>query len=96
MRDAESILDQVIAYSGEHISERDVTDVIGVVERQLVVRHGRGVIAQDAKGGLTSHRAHSRSRVTMRTRCTKALVSFLRDMLMIRVWERQAALSLHR
>ncbi len=86
MRDAESILDQVIAYSGDHISEKDVTDVVGVVERQLVFQIVEAVITQNAKSGLT---------VIERTleqgydayQVYKALVSFLRDMLMIRVWE---------
>ncbi len=86
MRDAESILDQVIAYSGDHISERDVTDVIGVVERQLVYRIVEAVVTQDAKAGLeaiekTLEQGYDAYQVY------KALVSFLRDVLMIRVWE---------
>ena len=86
MRDAESILDQVIAYSGDHISERDVTDVIGVVERQLVYQIVEAVVAQDARGGLaaierTLEQGYDAYQVY------KALVSFLRDMLMIRLWE---------
>jgi len=86
MRDAESILDQVIAYSGDHISERDVTDVVGVVERQLVYQIVGSVIARDAKSGLaaierTLEQGYDAYQVY------KALVSFLRDMLMIRVWE---------
>ena len=86
MRDAESILDQVISYSGDHISERDITDVIGVVERQLVYRIVEAVIAQDAKAGLTAieqtlEQGYDAYQVY------KALVSFLRDVLMIRVWE---------
>src|SRR5271157_1279094 len=86
MRDAESILDQVIAYSGDHISERDVTDVIGVVERQLVYQIVEAVVAQDARRGLTAieqtlEQGYDAYQVY------KALVSFLRDVLMIRVWE---------
>src|SRR5271157_1578865 len=86
MRDAESILDQVIAYSGDHISERDVTDVIGVVERQLVYQIVEAVVAQDARRGLaaierTLEQGYDAYQVY------KALVSFLRDMLMIRLWE---------
>ena len=34
LRDAESILDQVISYSGTHVSEKDAIDVIGVVQRK--------------------------------------------------------------
>jgi DNA polymerase III subunit gamma/tau len=86
MRDAESILDQVIAYSGDHISEKDVTDVVGVVERQLVFQIVEAVITQNAKSGLTAiertlEQGYDAYQVY------KALVSFLRDMLMIRVWE---------
>jgi DNA polymerase-3 subunit gamma/tau len=86
LRDAESILDQVIAYSGSHISERDVTDVIGVVERQLVQDIVSAVVARDAKKGLTAiertlEQGYDAYQVY------KALVSFLRDMLLIRVWE---------
>ncbi len=86
MRDAESILDQIIAYSGSHISERDVTDVIGVVERQLVHDIVAAVVAGDARRGLaaierTLEQGYDAYQVY------KALVSFLRDMLLIRVWE---------
>jgi DNA polymerase III subunit gamma/tau len=86
MRDAESILDQVIAYSGDRISERDVTDVIGVVGRQLVYRIVDAVVTQDAKAGLTAieqtlEQGYDAYQVY------KSLVSFLRDLLMIRVWE---------
>src|SRR5271157_4754037 len=35
LRDAESILDQVIAYSGTRVSEKDVIDVIGVIRREV-------------------------------------------------------------
>jgi DNA polymerase III subunit gamma/tau len=86
LRDAESILDQIIAYSGSHISERDVTDVIGVVERQLVHDIVAAAVARDAKKGLTAveltlEQGYDAYQVY------KALVSFLRDMLLIRVWE---------
>jgi DNA polymerase-3 subunit gamma/tau len=86
LRDAESILDQIIAYSGSHISERDVSDVIGVVERQLVHDIVAAVVARDAKKGLTAiertlEQGYDAYQVY------KALVSFLRDMLLIRVWE---------
>ena len=86
MRDAESILDQVIAYSGDHISERDVTDVVGVVERQLVFQIVEAVIAQNAKSGLTAIE-HTLEQGYDAYQVYKALVSFLRDMLMIRIWE---------
>ena len=86
LRDAESILDQVIAYSGSHISERDVTDVIGVVERQLVHDIVAAAVARDARKGLTAIEATLEQGYDA-YQVYKALVSFLRDMLLIRVWE---------
>ena len=86
LRDAESILDQIIAYSGSHISERDVTDVIGVVERQLVHDIVAAAVARDARKGLTAIEATLEQGYDA-YQVYKALVSFLRDMLLIRVWE---------
>jgi DNA polymerase III subunit gamma/tau len=86
LRDAESILDQIIAYSGSHISEKDVSDVIGVVERQLVQDIVAAVVARDAKKGLTAIECTLEQGYDA-YQVYKALLSFLRDMLLIRVWE---------
>jgi DNA polymerase-3 subunit gamma/tau len=85
LRDAESILDQVISYSGMHISEKDVIDVIGVVQREVAYDMVRCIIERDAKGGLeliarTLEQGHDVYQVY------RGLVSFLRDLLMIKVW----------
>ena len=52
LRDAESVLDQVIAYSGSHVSEKDVVDVIGVVQREVAYDIVECVVGKDPKGGL--------------------------------------------
>jgi len=36
MRDAESLLDQVASYSGEKIEDRDIIDILGIIDRDLV------------------------------------------------------------
>jgi DNA polymerase-3 subunit gamma/tau len=85
MRDAESILDQVIAYSGKHIGEKDVIDVIGVVQREVAFGMVKAIVEKDPKAGLeligrTLEEGHDVYQVY------KGLVSFLRDLLMIKVW----------
>jgi DNA polymerase III subunit gamma/tau len=86
MRDAESLLDQVISFSGSHITEENVIDVIGVVEREVALGIIECVIRKDARAGLqliagTLECGHDAYQVY------KGLVSFLRDMLIIKVWE---------
>jgi DNA polymerase-3 subunit gamma/tau len=86
LRDAESILDQVIAYSGTRISEKDVIDVIGVIRREVALGIIKAVIEKDPKGGLALI-AHSLEEGNDAYQIYKGLLSFLRDMLMIKVWE---------
>jgi DNA polymerase-3 subunit gamma/tau len=86
LRDAESILDQVIAYSGKHLSEEDAITVIGVVQREVAYAIVRSIVERDAKGGIqliadTLEQGHDAYQVY------KGLVSFLRDLLMVKVWD---------
>ena len=85
LRDAESILDQVIAYSGTRISEKDVIDVIGVIRREVAFGIVKAVIGKDPKGGLALI-ARSLEEGNDAYQIYKGLLSFLRDMLMIKVW----------
>ncbi|MGD0230556.1 MAG: DNA polymerase III subunit gamma/tau [Syntrophorhabdales bacterium] len=84
LRDAESILDQVIAYSGARISEGDVIDVIGVVQREVAYGIVKCIIEKDPREGLsliarTLEEGHDVYQIY------KGLLSFLRDVLMIKV-----------
>jgi DNA polymerase-3 subunit gamma/tau len=47
MRDAESLLDQVIAYTGATVEDRYVDDILGIVDRTLVFDGCRAVIEGD-------------------------------------------------
>ncbi len=85
LRDAESILDQVIAYGGKHVTETDAIDVIGVVQREVAYGIVRSVVEKDARAGLeligrTLEQGHDAYQVY------KGLLSFLRDILMIKMW----------
>src|SRR5690606_36275801 len=53
MRDGQSILDQMIAFCGEKISDCDVLDVYGLVSHERIVELGRAVASGDAEKIIT-------------------------------------------
>ena len=52
LRDAESILDQIIAFSGKHIAYKDVLSTIGIVENEILFTILRSVFDGNLKTGL--------------------------------------------
>jgi DNA polymerase-3 subunit gamma/tau len=48
MRDAQSLLDQVISYAGKEIKDEDLVDVLGLVDRQLLNDTIDAIAKQDA------------------------------------------------
>jgi DNA polymerase III subunit gamma/tau len=52
MRDAMSLLDQVIAFSGEKVSGDDVTRVLGVADRQILHELANSLVGGDAAACL--------------------------------------------
>jgi DNA polymerase-3 subunit gamma/tau len=48
MRDAQSLLDQVISFCGKELEARKVADVLGLVDRELLYGMLEGVLAGDA------------------------------------------------
>ena len=86
MRDAESILDQIIAYSGKHISEKDVINAIGVVEKEVLHQIVKSILDGDMKLGLAliekvlndGYDAYS---------LYEGLVSLLRNIMLAKVYE---------
>ncbi len=86
LRDAESILDQVISYSGAQIAEKDVIDVIGVVRRDVAYAIVKSIVEKDPKEGLALI-ARTLEEGNDAYQVYKALLSFLRDLLMIKLWQ---------
>ncbi|HAR95868.1 MAG TPA: hypothetical protein DCR97_07900 [Deltaproteobacteria bacterium] len=86
MRDAESLLDQIIAYSGKSISEKDVIDVIGVVERDTIYRIVQAVVNDEPQTGLElAEQALEQGYDAYQL--YKGLITFLREMLLTKIWE---------
>jgi DNA polymerase-3 subunit gamma/tau len=44
MRDAESLLDQVVSFTGARIEDRDISDILGIIDRDLVLECTRAII----------------------------------------------------
>ncbi len=49
MRDAQSIFDQVISYSGLNISDNDVEDILGLADRKYLYRLSEAVLSRNAR-----------------------------------------------
>jgi len=52
MRDAESILDQLVSFSKDKVSLKDVISVLGLVEQESLFEMTDRIIQKDAKGAL--------------------------------------------
>lgn len=86
MRDAESLLDQIIAYSGNSISEKDVIDVIGVVEQDTIYRIVQAMVKDEPRTGLElAEQALEQGYDAYQL--YKGLIAFLREMLLTKIWE---------
>ena len=49
LRDAQSLLDQVITYAGKHVTDKDVADILGVVDTKVLDEISHAVFTQDVK-----------------------------------------------
>jgi len=86
LRDAESLLDQIIAYCGKHLTEKDVINVIGIVERDVLHGIVKSVTLGDMRGGLeiienTLQQGYDVHQIY------RGLVGLLRNMMVIKVCE---------
>jgi len=52
LRDAESMLDQIISYSGDHITEKDVISIIGIIQKDILYRLVTSIFTNDLQKGL--------------------------------------------
>ena len=49
MRDAQSLLEQILAFSGEDLSGEEILDILGIVDRQSINRVASAVLEGDAR-----------------------------------------------
>ena len=48
MRDAESLLDQVVSFTGSKVEDQHITEILGLIDRTLVLETSRAILEGDA------------------------------------------------
>jgi DNA polymerase-3 subunit gamma/tau len=92
LRDAESMLDQMVAFCGEHIRAVDVMDVFGFTPHEVVVSLADSLFAGDASAAFDTVAAQSNLGKDL-SRLTAELVSHLRDLLVSQATGGECAIS---
>jgi DNA polymerase-3 subunit gamma/tau len=92
LRDAESMLDQMVAFCGEHIRAVDVMDVFGFTPHEVVVSLADSLFAGNASAALDTVAAQSNLGKDL-SRLTAELVSHLRDLLVSQATGGECAIS---
>ena len=80
LRDAESMLDQMVAFCGERITMNDVMDVFGFTPREVVANLAQALFAADAQAALGIVAMQSEAGKDL-SRLTAELIGHLRDRL---------------
>ncbi|MFZ5774417.1 MAG: DNA polymerase III subunit gamma/tau [Thermodesulfobacteriota bacterium] len=91
VRDGLSLLDQLFSFGGEAISEEDVTQVLGLVDRRVFERLARALLAGDLAGCLGVFNDASRGGMDIK-RFANDLLGYFRALLICRITPRPEAL----
>ncbi len=84
VRDSQSLLDQVISYAGQKVEYKDVMDVLGVVDRDLIISVARAVAFNDPEGVLERLSAAEKFGFDVK-RFALDLQDFFRDLAVLKV-----------
>ena len=84
LRDAQSLLDQAIAYSGAEVSEADVGVVLGLVEGELLARAAQAIIERDGGEAMALVESLSARGYDLQRFCQEML-AHLRDLMVTKV-----------
>ena len=92
MRDAQTLLDQVIAYAGSEIGDAQVTEVLDLVDRRVLLRIATRVHrVGDAAAALAACREAGEAGLDAK-RLSEALLQLLRDLVVARIAPEQPEL----
>jgi DNA polymerase-3 subunit gamma/tau len=83
LRDAESMLDQLVAFCGDKITEQDVLNIFGFTSRQAVSDLADAIIAADASMALRAIHEHAESGKDL-SRLMSDLIAHLRNLLVLK------------
>jgi DNA polymerase III subunit gamma/tau len=84
LRDGISALDQVIAASGTDVDDKAVTEILGLIERDVLARTARAIVERDTEAILRIVNELVRGGRDLRA-FTSGLMQYLRDVLVMRV-----------
>jgi DNA polymerase-3 subunit gamma/tau len=84
MRDAQTLLDQVISYAGGEIGDAAVLDVLDLVDRRVLLRIATACIESDAAAALAACREAGEAGLDAK-RLSEALIQLLRDLVVARI-----------
>ena len=84
LRDAQSLLDQAIAYSGAEVTEADVGVVLGLAEGELLGRAAQAIIDRDSSGALALVESLSDRGYDLQRFCQE-LLAHIRDLMVAKV-----------
>jgi DNA polymerase-3 subunit gamma/tau len=92
MRDALSVLDQVLAFCGSQVTDEDVATLLGVVDRRLLMETSQAVFARDCRALLDIVKRVDSFGYNMRQFCQELLDHF-RNMTIIKAVGADADIS---
>ncbi len=84
MRDAQTLLDQVIAWGGSQVADDQVAQVLDLIDRRILLGILAAVTSGDAAGALTACGRAAASGVDAK-RLAEHLVGLLRDLVVLRI-----------
>lgn len=84
MRDALSLLDQVISFAGNHITEEQVTQILGVANRTHLFELSRSIVKGDAQQALLTLDEVHRYGYDLQ-QFSSEMVNHMRDLMVVKV-----------
>ncbi|MDP7299426.1 MAG: DNA polymerase III subunit gamma/tau [Myxococcota bacterium] len=84
LRDAQTLLDQVVAFGGEHVDDEQVAQVLDLIDRRLLLGIAEACIAGDATAALDAM-GRAMATGTDAKRLAESLLQLLRDLVVVRV-----------
>jgi DNA polymerase III subunit gamma/tau len=91
MRDAQTLLDQVIAYAGSAIDDAAVHDVLDLIDRRVLVRIATACLEGDAAAALAACHEAGEAGLDAK-RLSETLLQLLRDLVVARIAPEQPEL----
>ncbi|HEX9776522.1 MAG TPA: DNA polymerase III subunit gamma/tau [Geopsychrobacteraceae bacterium] len=91
MRDAQSTLDQVIAFCGDKVSDEDLQGLLGLVDRRLLLETVEAVLARDGRRVLSVIQRVDEHGHAFRQFC-RQVVALVRSLVVLKVSDRPGEL----